>query len=87
VPEPLAARVCRYLTGHGWTESSPCPAGTMWIPPGRRRGVPLQVVVPLDVAPGSREWAWLVRRVAEVENRPPAAVTAEILGGNRDPRH
>ncbi len=79
MPEPLAARIRDYLAGHGWTESGAGPAGTLWTPPGRQRGVPLQVLVTQDIAPGCSEWSWIIRRIAELEDRPPAVITAEIL--------
>lgn len=85
MPEPLELLARRYLDQHGWTQGDPSAQGTMWIPPGHSRGIPIQVVVPQEMTQRSQEWAWLIRSLAEQENRAPAVITAEILG-RRPPR-
>lgn len=85
MPEPLELRARRYLGQHGWTPDDASAPGTMWIPPGHNRGIPLMVAVPPHMALGSKAWTWLIRSLAEQENRDPAVITAEILG-RRPPR-
>jgi hypothetical protein len=78
--EPLELRARRYLDQHGWTQHGESAQGTMWIQPGHSRGIPVPVVVPPKMTQGSQEWRWLIRNLAEQENRDPAVITAEILG-------